>query len=119
MDKWWRDSAIGVFDTRTTAEQAIEELERAGFDTNMLSIVGKEDDSEEHPVTGALSSLGVPKESIDSYEAELKANNYLVVARGSPREVESARAILLQNAATATDIVHSPTPNIANHVTIS
>jgi hypothetical protein len=119
MDKWWRDSAIGVFDTLNAAEQAVEELERTGFDMNMLSIVGKEDDSEEHPVAGALSSLGVPRESIDKYEADLKANNYLVVARGSPHEVENAQAILRQNAATATEIASSPKPNIANHVNIS
>lgn len=43
-------AAIAVYDTHVQAEQAVKELERAGFDMKRLSIVGKGYHSEEYPV---------------------------------------------------------------------
>jgi len=42
------NSCIGVYDTHTEAENAIKEVQRAGFDMKKLSIVGKGYHSEEH-----------------------------------------------------------------------
>lgn len=43
-------AAIAGYDTPVQAEQAVKELERAGFDMKRLSIVGKGYHSEEYPV---------------------------------------------------------------------
>lgn len=56
-------------------------------------------------VGGALASLGVPRDSILKYERELKADKYLVLAHGTPEEVERARTIMAQIEATATELV--------------
>ena len=42
----------------------------------------------------ALYSLGVPKDSVLSYESDLKADGFLVMARGTQAEVERAEARL-------------------------
>jgi len=42
------NSCIGVYNTHTEAENAIKEVQRAGFDMKKLSIVGKGYHSEEH-----------------------------------------------------------------------
>jgi hypothetical protein len=45
-------------------------------------------------IGGALSSLGVPKNSIVRYESELKADKFVVAVQGTAEEVEKARAAL-------------------------
>jgi hypothetical protein len=42
----------------------------------------------------ALYSLGVPKDSVLSYESDLKADGFLVMARGTEAEVERAKSLL-------------------------
>ena len=42
----------------------------------------------------ALYSLGVPKDSVLNYESDLKADGFLVMARGTEAEVERAQAHL-------------------------
>jgi hypothetical protein len=46
-------------------------------------------------LAAALAGLGVPKDSVIRYEADLKANKFLLVATGSPAEVARARGILV------------------------
>jgi hypothetical protein len=45
-------------------------------------------------LAAALTNLGLPKDSVIRYEADLKANRFLLVASGTAAEVERARAIL-------------------------
>lgn len=45
-------------------------------------------------LAAALYSVGVPRDGVIAYEAEIKADNFLVMARGSVDEAASARAIL-------------------------
>ena len=45
-----KKSVVAVFNTHVEAEAAIKELEKAGCDMKMLSIIGKEYHSEEHVV---------------------------------------------------------------------
>ena len=45
-------------------------------------------------LAAALSSLGVPKDTVIRYEAALKANKFLLIASGTAAEVERARASL-------------------------
>src|SRR5579864_246494 len=43
-------ATAAVFDTHTEAEQAVKELQRAGFDMSKLSIVGKDYHTDQHVV---------------------------------------------------------------------
>ncbi len=46
-------------------------------------------------LAAALAGLGVPKDSVIRYEADLKANKFLLIASGTAAEVERARTILV------------------------
>jgi uncharacterized membrane protein len=43
---------------------------------------------------GALSAIGVPKNSIVRYETQLKADKFVVAVQGTPDAVEKARTVL-------------------------
>ncbi len=45
-------------------------------------------------VGAALAGIGIPKDSILRYESSLKADKFLLVAHGTPDEVERARGIV-------------------------
>jgi hypothetical protein len=45
-----RDSAVAVFDTHDQAENAVKELQKAGFDMKKLSIVGKGYETEDQVI---------------------------------------------------------------------
>ena len=51
-------------------------------------------------VAAGLVSLGIPKESAVKYEAEIKADNFVLVAHGTTEELERARAVLADTSAT-------------------
>jgi uncharacterized membrane protein len=52
----------------------------------------------------ALTSLGIPKDGIVRYEAELKANKFLLIASGTPADTERARALLAQAGASEVQV---------------
>jgi uncharacterized membrane protein len=152
--------SVAVFSTREAAEQAVKQLQRAGFDMTKLSIVGRDYHTEQHvvgyfnagdrakffgkygafwggiagmlfgaaflfvpvmghivilgplattivgglqgavvgggvsAVAGALSALGVPKDSVLRYETELQADKFLLVVHGDSGEQARAAEIL-------------------------
>ena len=45
---------------------------------------------------GALSSVGIPKNSVVQYEEQVKAGKFLVVAHGTADEVARAKTVLAQ-----------------------
>jgi uncharacterized membrane protein len=45
-------------------------------------------------IGAGLYSVGIPKDSVVTYETAIKAGQYLVVAHGTPAEVDKARGIL-------------------------
>jgi hypothetical protein len=47
-------------------------------------------------LAAALVSMGIPKDKALKYEAELKADKYLLVVHGTAEDVERARAILAE-----------------------
>jgi hypothetical protein len=55
-------------------------------------------------VGAALSSLGIPKNSILKYETELKAGKYLLVVHGTADEVNRAKDILRSSGAKIKDL---------------
>lgn len=47
-------------------------------------------------VSAGLISLGIPKDSAVKYEAEIKADKFVMVVHGTAEELEQARAILAE-----------------------
>jgi hypothetical protein len=154
------NSVVALYHNHVDAEEAIKELQKAGFDMKKLSIVGKDYHTEEHVVgyynTGdrmatwgkfgafwgwvwgvvfgsaflfipgigpvmiggpilswilgaletaaivgglsalgaGLTSFGIPKDSVLRYETALKADKFMLIAHGTPDEVEKAKSIL-------------------------
>ncbi len=52
----------------------------------------------------ALYSLGIPKDSVLQYETDLKADNFLVMARGPTAEVQRAKNLLATLSPSPVDI---------------
>ena len=48
---------------------------------------------------GALTGIGIPKDSVLRYETALKANKFILVAHGTSEEVAKAKDILVKNKA--------------------
>ncbi len=154
------NAVVAVYEDHTAAQNAIEQLQKSGFDMDKLSIVGKDYLTEEHvtgyyhtgdrmkhwgklgafwgglwglllgaaffwvpgvgavlvggplvaSIVGALESaalfaglsaigaglysLGIPKNSILTYETEVKAGKFLVVAHGTAEDTAKAKEIL-------------------------
>ncbi|HEX3695514.1 MAG TPA: general stress protein [Polyangia bacterium] len=59
-------------------------------------------------VAASLTSLGIPKDKTIRYEAELKANKYLLIASGSVDDANRARSILAEQGGQA--VVHAERP---------
>lgn len=47
-------------------------------------------------LAAALGSLGIPKDSVIRYEADVKADKFLLIASGTASEVERARGLLAE-----------------------
>ena len=59
-------------------------------------------------LSGALVSVGIPKDSVVRYEEAVKADHFLVMAHGTPDEIKKAQAIL--QAASPTEVnIHEGT----------
>ncbi len=54
-------------------------------------------------LVGALSSLGIPRNSVLRYETALKANRFLLVVHGTADEIEHARGLLKATGAESID----------------
>jgi hypothetical protein len=52
----------------------------------------------------ALYGLGIPKNSVLQYETDLKADNFLVMARGPTAEVERAKKLLATSSPSRLDV---------------
>jgi hypothetical protein len=165
-----QNSVVAVLSSHDSAETAVRELQKSGFDMKNLSIVGQDYHTEEHVVgyyttgdrmlywgklgafwggfwglllgsaffwvpgvgqlvvagplvmwivgalesaalTGGLTalgaglySIGIPKNSVLQYETEVKNGKLLLVAHGTPAEVERAKDILHQTQAQTTTV---------------
>jgi hypothetical protein len=60
-------------------------------------------------IGAALTSIGIPKDSVIRYESAIKADDFLVMAHGSSDEMERAR-VLLQDAHPKQVDVHTAAP---------
>lgn len=98
-------TAIAVSDEHPRAEAAIEHLGKAGFEMKNLNIVGKGYHTDEKvegavvvggasELAAALYGLCIKKNSIIQYEADITADNFLVMAHGSEAEMNRAKDVL-------------------------
>jgi hypothetical protein len=60
-------------------------------------------------VVAGLVSLGIPKDNAVKYEAEIKADRFVLVVHGTPEELERARTILAATSPISVE-KHEPTP---------
>jgi uncharacterized membrane protein len=60
---------------------------------------------------GALTSMGIPKDGIPVYETDLRSERFLVIAHGTPGEVDRARTLLAQTTHERLD--HHQAPAVA------
>ena len=99
------DSIIATYSNRHLAEATIRNLQKAGFDMKKLSVIVKDqhiiaDELKDANILGELSALGdevyscIPKEHLSDYEAELKADRVILVAHGTPGEIERAKSLI-------------------------
>lgn len=116
------DTVAAIFADHQSAEAAVKKLADIGLTLNNLTIMGKgfytEDkvvgdwikvwrklgevlDSVWRSFFGGLSVLGtalygvgVPRESVNQYEAALKADSFMVMAHGTVDEISRAKVIL-------------------------
>ncbi len=58
----------------------------------------------------ALYSIGIPKNSVLQYESDIKADSFLVMARGPAAEVERAKTLLEQASPSRVDIHDAASP---------
>ena len=111
---------VGVFDERAAAEDAIEDLQNAGFSSDQIYYSGSDEDHREDRDTGfwqgitrffthakdtphdpfaqQLRDLGLSDDEIRHYDDEYHSGRTLVAVKASGRE-EEALAILRTNGA--------------------
>jgi uncharacterized membrane protein len=59
-------------------------------------------------LTGALVSIGIPKDSVLRYETALKANNFVLVVHGDGQEIARAQELLKSSGLSSFDHHSSP-----------
>ena len=92
--------AIGYFQNRNDAEEAINDLLDAGFPLNQISLVHR-DSSQRGPIRGVTVSdrfdamrLGLPDARARFYDERVTQGHYLVIISGTEDEINRAAAIL-------------------------
>ncbi len=94
------DAVVAVFPDHPGADAAVKKLTSAGFEMKHLSVVGGLS-----AIGAALTSFGVPKDSVLQYETAIKADGFLVMAHGTPSEMARAKSILAStNPASLADV---------------
>lgn len=96
------NSLVATYANHTLAKATVAKLHHAGFDMSKLSIVSKDENGrlEGAAVLRSMSELGamqfscISSERIPDYEAELKVDRLLLVAHGSPEEIEQAKRVI-------------------------
>lgn len=99
------NSLVASFANHHLAKTTVEKLHKAGFDMGKLSIVGKDrfDIAEKWGGAVVIDGLSVldeeqysciPRESVLDYEAELEVDRLLLVAHGTPDEIDKAKVII-------------------------
>lgn len=95
------NSLVASYADHHLALTEIEQLRNAGFDLNKLRLVARERPEAAHGVA-VVPSLGdldlplfdcIPEKDWSDYEAEVSAGRWLLLAHGSPEEIELAHRL--------------------------
>jgi len=106
-----RSLVVGVFTDRGQADVAIEELQQAGFNSDLLTLSHQPGAlagglknlfsklrGQEESIVDELKRLGVPEEEAQYYQNELDAGRIVVTVQADGRQ-EEVRSILERNGA--------------------
>lgn len=96
------NSLVATYANHSVAKDTLRKLESAGFDMHKLFVVTRDQEPSLSGITvvNALSDIGeeqfscIPVEYIPNYEAELKVDRVLLVAHGTPEEIDRARSVI-------------------------
>ena len=95
------NSLVASYADHRLALTEIERLRTAGFDLNKLWLVARERPAVAQGVS-VVASLGdldlplfdcIPEKDLADYEAEVQAGRWLLLAHGSPEEIELAHTL--------------------------
>ena len=98
-------SLVATYANHSLAKTTASKLKIAGFDVRKLSIVSNDINDAAGGLEGAtvLDSLDaldeaqyacIPRDRVHDYEAELKADRFLLVAHGTVDEISQAKSII-------------------------
>lgn len=95
------NSLVATYADHHLARVDIDKLQHLGFDLSNLRLVarGYSIAVDSVPVVASLGELDlalcecIPEEDIVGYEAELKAGRWILVAHGTPDEIEQAKEV--------------------------
>ena len=106
-----RSLIVGVFTDRVQADLAIDQLQQAGFNSDLLSLSQQQRSraggvknlfsvlpGHQGSIVDELKRLGVPEEEADYYQNELDAGRVIVTVQADGRQ-QDARVILESNGA--------------------
>lgn len=96
------NSLVATYASHKLAKTTVRNLQSAGFEMGNLFVVGNEDDK---ALSGAavvrkLSDVGaeqfscIPRDYLPDYNAELNVDRLLLVAHGTPAEIDQARRVI-------------------------
>ncbi len=96
------NSLIASYANHELARDTVRKLQGTGFDMGNLFVVARDGGKalEGAAVVSTLSDLGadqfgcIPRENIPNYEDELEVDRLLIVAHGTPDEIEQARSVI-------------------------
>ena len=99
------NSLVATYANHKQAKATLGKLQNAGFDMSKLFVVANDEDPSlaGAAVVGSLKDLGpeqfscIPRENIPNYEAELGVDRLLLLAHGTPEEIDQAKRIIDSN----------------------
>ncbi|MEE9145733.1 MAG: hypothetical protein V3U06_13290 [Candidatus Binatia bacterium] len=87
------NTIVAIYNSHDQAKAAVKVLEKGGFDMKKRGMSARE---------VGLAGLGIPRDSILQYERVLEGDKFMVVAHGSPEEVNRAKGIIKTTGAAKT-----------------
>lgn len=95
-------SLVATYANHDLARDAVRTLRGAGFDMGKLAIVAANDHDPQPgvPLVHALDELDakqlgcIPRDNLPGYEAELKIDRLLLLAHGTPDEIDQVGSVI-------------------------
>jgi len=98
-------TVVGRFHIIPNAEEAIRELEQAGFSRGQISLIGVEDQWDESATEQALIGLHVPEDDAQDYVRAIDEGSAVLVIQTDDHDA-AERALAVLNQTTALESLH-------------